>query len=43
LHRINPPKIEKLKTPKGDHNHKTITLCQECHKAAHGIRVLQNK
>ena len=37
LHRINPPKIEKGKTPKGNYNRKTITLCQECHRSASGI------
>lgn len=31
LHRINPPKIKKRETPKGDYNRKTINLCQECH------------
>ena len=37
LHRINPPKIENRKIPKGDYNRKTITLCQECHRSTDGI------
>lgn len=43
LHRINPPKIEKRETPKGDYNRKTITLCQECHRSTDGIHGSQNK
>ena len=40
LHRTNPPQIEKRKTPKGDYNRKTVTLCQECHRSASGIHGL---
>jgi group II intron reverse transcriptase/maturase len=43
LHRINPPKIEKRKTSKGDYNRKTITLCQECHRSTDGIHGSKNK
>jgi group II intron reverse transcriptase/maturase len=43
LHRINPPRIETRKTPKGDYNRKTITLCQECHRSTDGIHGSQNK
>ena len=43
LHRINPPKIEKRETLKGDYNRKTITLCQECHRSTDGIHGSQNK
>ena len=43
LHRINPPKIEKRETPKGDYNCKIITLCQECHRSTDGIHGSQNK
>lgn len=43
LHRINPPKISSRKTPKGDYNRKTITLCVTCHRSTHGIHGSQNK
>jgi len=43
LHRINPPKIEKRKTPKRDYNRKTITLCQNCHRSTDGIHGSKNK
>jgi group II intron reverse transcriptase/maturase len=43
IHRINPPKIEMRKTPKGDYNRKIITLCQECHRSIDGIHGSQNK
>ena len=37
LHRINPPKMDKRETPKGDYNRKTITLCITCYRSTHGI------
>jgi hypothetical protein len=43
IHRITPPKIQKRKTPKGDYNRKTITLCRECHRSTDGIHGSQNK
>lgn len=43
LHRINPPKVEKRKTPKGDYNRKVITLCKSCHRSTHGIHGSKNK
>ncbi len=43
LHRINPPQVGKRKTPKGDYNRKTITLCMSCHRSSHGIHGTQNK
>ena len=43
LHRINPPKIEKRETPKGDSNRKTIILCQECRRSTDEIHGSQNK
>jgi len=43
LHRINPPRVENRKTPKGDYNRKVITLCRQCHRSSHGIHGTKNK
>ena len=43
LHRINLPKIENRKTPKGDYNRNTITLCRECHRSTDGVHGSKNK
>ncbi len=43
LHRINPPKKINRKTPAGDYDRKTITLCRSCHRSSHGIHGKENK
>jgi 5-methylcytosine-specific restriction endonuclease McrA len=43
LHRINPPKKINRKTPVGDYNRNTVTLCRSCHRSSHGIHGKKNK